>query len=742
MTRLTRHLAWLLLASLSLPALAQDREFVYFLNFVGTGGNTNADDIGVFDVRDRRLDQPLSAVAERLFDLEHLPGSEVIWFAEEGAVRAIDIRQGEVLQTIAVAGPEPQIALSPDGAMLYVLTRDGQLLAYDIATGQQTAAEPAQRGAQLSVDPSGRRVFWTARCCSDETVHVVDPVSLEEIDRIVLPSSSTSRIAVSPDSTTLAVTSSTLSTLMVVDLASNAVTTISLGAQPSLDLALSADGGTAYVQTEFNGVRVIDTGAEAAVAQLGQFSSALALSRDGSQLYLVDNSELAVADTTSNTILSRTPINGAVDKLLVGQVPRNLSGLMRGMRARIGQCTNTDNFFGFSFSFSAQNWFCPLDSLAVDPGTPVQVLLRGVVSNYRHAYLPSAFDDQLYVVALNGNQLVDRVPVGGNSNAVAVSPDGSEVYVASEDEEEVWVLDGVSHEVLARIPVNGNPERLALSPDATQLWASIDSPSEVNVIDLATRSMIAAIRTTGLPSELAFSPDGATAYVAINFFSTESVNVIDVANLALRGTIRLGFPISSLEVSQSGTRLYVVADPGSSVVVYDLALGLPIANIDLADDGRSVLESADGNLLYITDDSGALTYVETTTFSVVGTAAAPLEPRGIAQDAGTQLLYVAGEGDGGFQLFTPLTGLAGPSVQIGNLTRAWGDFLGPNISPHFAGRVDNAVTLTSYTCRNITTGQTLSTTVAPGTRTWDCTALGLATSSGDFAEVQMLVVSD
>ncbi|MEO0974774.1 MAG: hypothetical protein AAFX85_16925, partial [Pseudomonadota bacterium] len=204
----------------------------------------------------------------------------------------------------------------------------------------------------------------------------------------------------------------------------------------------------------------------------------------------------------------------------------------------------------------------------------------------------------------------------------------------------------------------------------------------------------------------------------------------------------LFFTVSTLDISADGNRLYLVPEPGSSVIVYDLTLGAVVANIDLADDGQDVLESIEGNFLYAIDDSATLSYIDADLLTVRGTAATQPLPRAINQDPVSDLLYVVDEGRARLQTFTPNTGRSGPSAPIGNLSRALGQFIGPTIEPHVAGVVDNAAALRSYVCTNISTGQRVGTQVGGQARRWDCTALGLITSPGDFVDVVLIVESD
>ena len=61
------------------------------------------------------------------------------------------------------------------------------------------------------------------------------------------------------------------------------------------------------------------------------------------------------------------------------------------------------------------------------------------------------------------------IPVGRGPLGVAVSPDGSQVYVANNGSGTVSVIDTASNQVPATIPVGAHPFGVAVSPDGSQV---------------------------------------------------------------------------------------------------------------------------------------------------------------------------------------------------------------------------------------------------------------------------------
>ncbi|MFI5279115.1 MAG: YncE family protein, partial [Gemmatimonadales bacterium] len=103
--------------------------------------------------------------------------------------------------------------------------------------------------------------------------------------------------------------------------------------------------------------------------------------------------------------------------------------------------------------------------------------------------------------------------LGGAPQGIAVSPDGSTLYVANESGD-LDVVDIASGNVTAPLNFGAGAFGLALSPDAVQLYATLWTVGSVAVVDRATLTIVKTISTGGIPRRVAFSPDGLTAAVA------------------------------------------------------------------------------------------------------------------------------------------------------------------------------------------------------------------------------------
>jgi DNA-binding beta-propeller fold protein YncE len=127
------------------------------------------------------------------------------------------------------------------------------------------------------------------------------------------------------------------------------------------------------------------------------------------------------------------------------------------------------------------------------------------------------------VVDTESLDVVGRVPVGNRPMGVAVSSDGSRVFVANDGDDTILVIDPVRQRRMARpLPVpTGVYGGLALSNDGTMLLSGTTGRSSIAAISLSNRDVKEiALGTTiddgQAPHTLLATPDGRYWLVAID----------------------------------------------------------------------------------------------------------------------------------------------------------------------------------------------------------------------------------
>ncbi|MBV8989279.1 MAG: YncE family protein [Solirubrobacterales bacterium] len=165
------------------------------------------------------------------------------------------------------------------------------------------------------------------------------------------------------------------------------------------------------------------------------------------------------------------------------------------------------------------------------------------------------------------------VNVSGNPDAVAVTPDGHEVYVANLDGS-VNVIRTDDQRQVAKIPVGGQLTGVAISPSGA--FAYVSGSSGVTVINTATRRVITTVKVGDLPSAIAVTPDGRYVYVTNQLSST--VSAIDTTTNQVTVTlgperpVELAAPVA-VAITPDGHFAYVASE---SAAQDNLAI-LPVA---------------------------------------------------------------------------------------------------------------------------------------------------------------------
>jgi len=237
-----------------------------------------------------------------------------------------------------------------------------------------------------------------------------------------------------------------------------------------------------------------------------------------------------------------------------------------------------------------------------------------------------------------------------SSTDEAIAAHGDTLYFADTGDSQVAVIDAATlssknyNPAETDINVGLFPQALAVSPDGSQLWVadtgpqtSASSPSGVDVIDTSTNKVIAKLPLRGAPSQVAFSPDGTRAYVLTNgglwVYSTSGRRVIGQVS-------GLGTP-RGIAVSPSGKTLYVTDTTGNSVKVINGATDRVSATIGVGELPWDDVISPSGSTVYVADtDSNQVSVISTATDKVVDTIAVTGDPAALALTQDGSQLYV------------------------------------------------------------------------------------------------------
>ncbi|HTH50662.1 MAG TPA: beta-propeller fold lactonase family protein [Pyrinomonadaceae bacterium] len=224
-------------------------------------------------------------------------------------------------------------------------------------------------------------------------------------------------------------------------------------------------------------------------------------------------------------------------------------------------------------------------------------------------------DNRIDVIDTASGKVVRKIDVGDDPEQLAISPDGSRMYVSNEESGTCTVVDIDSGEIIATLITGIEPEGVTISPDGG-LWVYVTAvtSSTVSIIETTGPTVVATLIVGQRPRDTAFSPDGTQAYVTAEV--GQNVTVIDVATQKIVGTIPLANDSRAVgsTVSNDGTKLYVANGRGNSVSVIDIAQGKVVTNIPVGERNWGIgLVRKSGKLYTANGLSGDVSVVDTST---------------------------------------------------------------------------------------------------------------------------------
>jgi DNA-binding beta-propeller fold protein YncE len=181
---------------------------------------------------------------------------------------------------------------------------------------------------------------------------------------------------------------------------------------------------------------------------------------------------------------------------------------------------------------------------------------------------------------------------------VAVSRDGTRAYVTSIGSGTTTAFDLAAGRKLGDIATGAGSEALALTPDGRELWVAARADGHLAVVDTASLEVQARLPLPGIPIRIAMTPDGKTALVTCA--GASELVAFDVAARSERARRKVDVPLApgagqrpfaqlapgsalpvGLLVSGDGRSAYVAATMGDVVVQYDATTLGPLRTIEV-----------------------------------------------------------------------------------------------------------------------------------------------------------------
>lgn len=181
---------------------------------------------------------------------------------------------------------------------------------------------------------------------------------------------------------------------------------------------------------------------------------------------------------------------------------------------------------------------------------------------------------------------------------VAVDAAGARAYVANIGSGTTTVLELDTGRKLADLPTGEGSEAVALTPDGRELWVGARAAGHVAVVDTASLEIVERIPVAGVPIRIAITADGRSALVSCA--GSSELVAFDVASRKERARRKVDVPLAAdaaerpfaglapgsalpvgLTLSGDGSSIYVAATMADRIVQYDLARLDPIRVIEV-----------------------------------------------------------------------------------------------------------------------------------------------------------------
>ena len=178
---------------------------------------------------------------------------------------------------------------------------------------------------------------------------------------------------------------------------------------------------------------------------------------------------------------------------------------------------------------------------------------------------------QIDVVDVAAAEVVGTIDVTEGPGALAFTPDGERLYVAGARTEDVTVIDAATDTVIDTVDLGKNSGWIAITPGG-DAYLTHAREGEITVLDTDTNTVRAELasgnRTGGIPATAAVSPDGATVYVAsFGENNPSAVEVIDTETTRTVGRIPLAGAVNGIAIATDGETAYIADRLGDELTV-------------------------------------------------------------------------------------------------------------------------------------------------------------------------------
>ena len=238
----------------------------------------------------------------------------------------------------------------------------------------------------------------------------------------------------------------------------------------------------------------------------------------------------------------------ALKSIPVGKMPTGLTFSGGGARAYVAN----------QFSQSISVVYFPGDSQAREIPVPGDPFFTALARDNRRLLVTTNVDS-VFVIDLDSLTVRGVVGLPGAGATITFDPPGTRAYVSVPDAGVVSEIDVASLHELRRFATGRRPQGLAVSPDGTELYIADEREHEVKIWDLGSGTLRSSVALEGPAWDLQLTPDSTQIYVGL---LDGAVQILDRADRSVVRTVRLGGRPRRIGFDRSGTTAVVANEAG------------------------------------------------------------------------------------------------------------------------------------------------------------------------------------
>ncbi len=168
--------------------------------------------------------------------------------------------------------------------------------------------------------------------------------------------------------------------------------------------------------------------------------------------------------------------------------------------------------------------------------------------------------DNVHVIDPATNTVVGVIRGIEAGHGTGAAPDGSRIYVSDESTSTLDVVDAATLKVVRKVPLSGHPNNMAVSRDGSRVYVGIiQEPGGVDVIDTVSLQRVKTIPTQGTIHNAYVTPDG--RFVVAGSIAAATINVIDAKTEEPAWTLKmdLGLRPMTFSTNPDGSTRWIFA---------------------------------------------------------------------------------------------------------------------------------------------------------------------------------------